>query len=316
MFMKKAIVNICTYKRPAMLQRCLDSILQQNIPSGWDVEILIVDNEASSNLLNVLDSKIQESSINIIYVIETQLGIPYARNTACRESMNRKADWILFLDDDEEADPGWLEAYQKASETTEADVYTGPVRYIFPAGYAEWLENKGISKTSDGSLLKRASTNNVMFSSGLLMNPQTRLEFDTNMAFTGGSDSDFFMRVVHQGGRIVYVKDAVVSEVVLDNRLQLFWRLKRQYRSSANRIYIQIKLYGFKKTLITSLKEFARHLIEGSLRLVTSPLFLVVGQVKFKRSYYHGVRHFSKAAGIIAGLFGKHPQPYKKIDGF
>jgi len=299
-----------------MLQRCLDSILQQKIPSGLDVEILIVDNEVSSNLFNVLDSKIQESSIKINYVIEPQLGIPFARNTACRESMNRKADWILFLDDDEEADPGWLEAYQKASETMEADVYTGPVRYIFPAGYAEWLENKGISKTSDGYLLKRASTNNVMFSSRLLMNPLTKLEFDTNMAFTGGSDSDFFMRVVHQGGRIVFVKDAVVSEVVLDNRLRLHWRLKRQYRSSANRIYIESKLYGFQKTLITALRELARHLIEGSLRLVTSPLYMFVGQINFKRSYYHGLRHFAKAAGIISGLFGKHPQPYKKIDGF
>jgi succinoglycan biosynthesis protein ExoM len=148
------------------------------------------------------------------------------------------------------------------------------------------------------------------------MNALTRLDFDTNMAFTGGSDSDFFMRVVHQGGRIVFVKDAVVSEVVLDNRLRLFWRLKRQYRSSANRIYIELKLYGFQKTLITSLKEFARHLIEGSLRLVTSPLYLFVGRINFKRSSYHGWRHFAKAAGIISGLFGKHPQPYKKIDGF
>jgi len=55
------------------------------------------------------------------------------------------------------------------------------------------------------------------------------------------------MRLVHQGGRIVYLSDAVVSEAVVPNRLTIRWRLKRQYRSSANRVYIESKLFGAKK---------------------------------------------------------------------
>lgn len=313
--MKKAIVSICTYKRPVMLQKCLDSILLQEIPLGWTVEVLIVDNDVSSDLSKALYSKIRESSIPIHYVIEPQAGIPFARNTACRESLSREADWIIFLDDDEEADPGWLLAFYRASTTMESDVYSGPVRYIFPEGYAEWLENKGMSKIDHGAFLKRASTNNVMFSTRLLKNPAASFEFDTNMAFTGGSDSDFFRRVTHQGGRIVYVSDAVVSEVVLWDRVSLLWRLKRQYRSSANSIYIDFKLYGAKKTFLKSLKEIMRHLVEGLLRLVTSPFSLISGHLQFKRAVYHGLRHFAKAAGVVAGLLGKHPQPYKVTDG-
>jgi succinoglycan biosynthesis protein ExoM len=103
--------------------------------------------------------------------------------------------------------------------------------------------------------------------------------------------------------------------VVVTDRLTIRWRLKRQYQSSANRIYIESKLFGGKKTSRRASKEVVRHAVEGTLRLVTSPLLLLGGYRRFKRGWYHGLRHFAKGSGIMAGLRGSHVQLYLKTDG-
>lgn len=315
--MAKAIVAICTYKRPGMLQKCLDSILRQNIPAGWEVEILILDNDAESKTLEAIAGKMSTAPLKVHYRIEPQQGIPFARNAACRESLQLGADWIFFLDDDEEAEPGWLEAYKKASDTAEAEAYTGSVRFIHPREGGEPARqiNLTLHDKPDLCRLKRAATNNVMMSAKLLLPPWS-MEFDTRMAFTGGSDLEFFTRLTHRGGRILFVKDAVVSEEVLESRQRLGWILKRQYRVAANKVYIKFKKYGTLLTLVSALKELLMRLLEGSVRLVLLPFYLVAGKKRFLEARYRALVSFAKAAGIVTGLCGHHPQPYKEIDGY
>jgi succinoglycan biosynthesis protein ExoM len=155
-----------------------------------------------------------------------------------------------------------------------------------------------------------------MINCKLILKSGYGLEFDQNMAFTGGSDSDFFIRAVKAGAKIVHVSNAIVREEVLENRLTIAWRLKRQYRSSTNRVYINIKLYGYRKAAFYAFKELIRHLIEALLNAVTWPIYAFLGYYKLKRQFYHCLRHLAKAAGNISGLFGIQPQPYQKIDGY
>jgi succinoglycan biosynthesis protein ExoM len=314
--MTLSIVAICTYKRPVMLQQCLDSVFSQALPEGWRVELLIVDNDAESTLLPVIRPVIERAPLKVHYVAEPQQGIPYARNAACRESLHLGADWLLFLDDDEKAEPGWLQAYARAANSKAADAYTGSVRFMLPAalggprqiGYT--LGNK-----ADLTPLKRAATNNVMISTAILMPPHA-MEFDTCMAFSGGSDLEFFTRLTEQGGRILFVKDAVVSEEVLENRLKLGWKLHRQYRVSANKIYIKFKKYGVLKTVVFSQKELLMRMVEGLLFGIATFPSVLAGRKRFEDMRFKSLVSFAKAAGIVTGLFGCHPQPYRKIDGF
>ena len=311
----KVVVGICTFRRPAMLQRCITSVMQQERPDDWPVEILVVDNDAHSDLGHTLDNVQSQNGCKLHYVIEPNRGIPYARNAVCTYALQQKSDFVLFIDDDEEAAPGWLMAYTRAVSQFDAEAYTGPVRFIFPAGYEDWLANKGFSRTKHGALLQRASTGNVLFRTAILEKYEPPLNFDINMTMTGGSDTDFFMRLVQHGGKIVYVGDAEVSEAVVPVRLTIRWRLRRQYQSSANRVYIESKLFGTKHVMATSLKQVFRHVLEGTLRLVFSPLLLLAGYTMFKRGWYHGLRHYAKAAGTLAGLRGSHVQLYLKTDG-
>ncbi len=299
-----------------MLKSCLDSVLAQQLPENWQLEVHIVDNASDSTLAEDVQIWGTTTPVPLRYWIEPRRGIPYARNTACEQSLKHQADWVVFIDDDELACKGWLNAYAKAVSQYTADAYTGPVKYIFPSDSADWLANKNKYGTADGANQTRAATNNVMIAKHVISTDGMNLSFDNQMTMTGGSDSDFFKRVVADGGKIVFVKNALVSEEVLPNRISIFWRLKRKHRSSSNRIYIYIKLYGFKRTILISLKKSVEHLLHGTIGLICSPLFLVAGKNKFKRRFYHALRHYAELSGILFGLFGRHPQPYRVTDGY
>ena len=70
------------------------------------------------------------------------------------------------------------------------------------------------------------------------------LRFDEAMRFTGGSDSDFFSRAVARGAIIRWVDEAVVKEIVPEERLSLRWNLERARRSGANKVYIDEQREG------------------------------------------------------------------------
>jgi succinoglycan biosynthesis protein ExoM len=313
---QKAIIVICTYKRPQMLTACIASILSQLIPDNWVVEILIVDNDAAQSAEDIFMRFSQNNVMPLSYICEKNHGIPFARNKGCEVCLEKNADWILFIDDDETADPNWLMAYFEATKKYQSDVYSGPVCYIFPTDYANWLGNKGDSETPDGGLKKRASTNNVLIHKKLIEKLGYNLSFDIQMALTGGEDKDFFVRYEALGGKIIHVSQAIVTEKVTENRLSILWRLKRQYSSSTNRVYINKKMMGQKKANLLSVKETIRHLFDGVLGLIICPLFLIHKGNIFKRRYYHALRHIAKATGNIAGIFNIQIESYKKTDGF
>lgn len=313
---QKIIINICTFKRPVMIKACLDSILKVKIPEDWEVEMIIVDNDPDQSARQTIEAYSVKSSIPISYFCEKQRGIPFARNLGCKESIRKNADWILFFDDDETAYEDWLISYSEATKKYTGDVFSGPVNYIFPKGYADWLGNKGLSDIPDGTLKRRAATNNAFVRTTVFTPSGYNLQFDESMALTGGSDTDIFIRYEKMGGKIVHVSTAVVAEIVTENRLKITWRLSRQYRSSTNRVYVNKKLMGVTKATLIALKDSVRHLIEGILGLFISPIYIAKPNHFFKRKYYHALRHLAKSAGSFTGIFNMQPEPYKKTDGY
>lgn len=299
-----------------MLQRCLESIAAQKVPPDWRVSVLVIDNDPQGSPAPAIRQWMEVCPLEVEYLCEPQRGIPYARNLACRRSLELGADWLAFIDDDEEALPGWLMAYAQAIRCFEAEVYTGPVRYEMPEHYAAYLGNRGLQHCPDGTLLPRAATSNVLMST-VLLRPPWSMQFDTRMAFTGGSDSDFFTCSVFRGARIVCVNHAQVSEPVMENRLTLRWRLNRQFRSSANRMYTQYKLKGALPTVCQGFGEVVVRLLRGSLRLITVPVYGAMrGRAGCMHAWYHCLRHFAKAFGTLSGLFGVQPRTYWKTDGY
>ena len=109
-------VAICTRNRRPLLEKAIRSVLAQ---AGDDLELLIVDNGSTDDTPQLI-ADLASTNARIRYVAELNVGISGARNTALRQA---KGEWVIFLDDDAQALPGWFAGYQKFfSQLPEPDI--------------------------------------------------------------------------------------------------------------------------------------------------------------------------------------------------
>src|SRR5436190_17703176 len=99
----RVAIAVCTAARPKMLRACLDSIISQDPPPDSEIDVLVIDNNKTPDARPVTESVAAAHPYVIRYVHEPEPGIPLARNRAVHESLALGADWIAFIDDDEEA---------------------------------------------------------------------------------------------------------------------------------------------------------------------------------------------------------------------
>jgi predicted nucleotidyltransferase len=98
-------VVIAARNRAEMLRRALESLLrQERLPD----EVVVVDNASTDTTADVALSF--RDRLNLKLVREDQVGIPHARNAGLRHAAG---DILAFIDDDCEAEPGWLAEMEK-----------------------------------------------------------------------------------------------------------------------------------------------------------------------------------------------------------
>lgn len=132
---------ICTHNRAGRLSVALQSLLSQSLDSN-EYEILVVDNASTDQTRSVVK---QVGLGRVRYLYEPELGLSRARNTGYRHARGR---YIAYLDDDAEADPGWLAAIVAVfSRQEKAGCVTGKVLPIWEAPKPDW-----VSKEMEGPL--------------------------------------------------------------------------------------------------------------------------------------------------------------------
>lgn len=77
--------------QPETLDALLTSLDAQHIPSGWEVEVICVDNDSTDNTANVIKAH------NTVYLLETTLGPSIARNSGVAVSAG---ELLWFIDAD------------------------------------------------------------------------------------------------------------------------------------------------------------------------------------------------------------------------
>jgi glycosyltransferase involved in cell wall biosynthesis len=92
-------VVVCTRNRAVELDRCLRSLQRQDYSS---FEIIVVDSASNDELTREVTRR-----NGVRYVSEKRPGLSRARNRGAREA---KFEIIAYLDDDAEAQAGWLRA--------------------------------------------------------------------------------------------------------------------------------------------------------------------------------------------------------------
>ena len=119
-------VIICTRNRAESLRSTLESIGKSNVPEGWAVELLVVDN-GSSDRTEEAARGAGPSKMPVKYISEPRVGKSHAYNTALTTAVG---EVLLFTDDDVRVPANWIEGMCRPILNGGADAVAGGV--VFP----------------------------------------------------------------------------------------------------------------------------------------------------------------------------------------
>lgn len=238
-------VTICvpTYGRPAGLARLLAALQQSRLERlpGLRVEILVVDNNPDGSAIAPVEAARRAGGWPIRHIQEPKRGVASARNAAIRATGGSR--FIAFIDDDETAEPDWLEELVLTQARTGADVVTGAVLPKFDCRVPDWVIEGGFyerPRYPTGTRVQDARTGNVLMRRSLF--DEASLSFDEELSLIGGEDTILFQKILLRGYTIVWADEAVAYEHYAQGRVDLRWLLRRWYRTGN----VDARLFGLR----------------------------------------------------------------------
>lgn len=225
-------VCICTYKRPALLERLLQALSTQETDGQFTYSILVVDNDRVQSAQSVVTWFANYSQIPIQYCTQPEQNIALARNKAVE---NAHGDFISFIDDDEFPTKEWLLTLFNSCSKYHVDGALGPVKPHFDEQPPKWVvTGKFYDRPSypTGLIIdgKKGRTGNVLLKREIFNDnePAFRPEFRV------GEDQDFFTRMIEKGRTFIWCHEALAYEVVPRARWSRKFLLKRALLRGAN----------------------------------------------------------------------------------
>jgi succinoglycan biosynthesis protein ExoM len=219
-------ILICTFQRDS-LKRCLQSVLNQTVPNGVELGIVVADNARTAYASQCVMDMARNSIVPIHYIHAPAENISLARN-ACLDAST--ADWVVFIDDDEHAPADWLRNLWEDAHGF--DVVFGDVLAQYPADAPNWITQSDFHSTMIAKASKPINTgfagNVIMRWAGTLWYDQ---RFDLSLGKIGGEDTAFFNTLYHIGAALGASKGGYLWEPVPTNRLTFKWLSHRRFRS-------------------------------------------------------------------------------------
>ncbi len=231
-------IIICTFRREALLRKALASVVAQNCPSETRLSVIVVDNSDEGSARSVVDSFESEGPFDIRWIETHPPNISAARNAGVRAA---GATYVAFVDDDQELEPGWLDAIAQAIRAYPHDVLFGAVEPVFEAperatAMARQLFSRQMDKNAGEELFAYGSgkthgvalaTNNSLFKRATALCDAD--PFDVAFGNGGGEDFDLFCRLQSRGRRFGWLPTARVREFVPASRCDAGYLRRRYY---------------------------------------------------------------------------------------
>jgi len=272
-------IVIPTFNRARMLCDLLQSLGKVVIPPDTEWEILAVDNNSSDETAAVTEGFMGKGMLPLSYLFEPKQGASHARNTGIREA---KGQVIAFLDDDQIVDKQWMVALGKGFKRFECSGISGRVIPTWKSVPPDWYCTEGpyriVGATSGhelGETYREYSLKTLMPPTANLALKRTCFEkygyFRTDMGpigtdhdYTIGEDTEFCLRLILGGERLIYSPEALVYNIVHEDRVtksfckSFYFRYGRmqaylyRYRA-ATHTYLGVPRYLFRDYLETFL---------------------------------------------------------------
>ncbi len=222
-------IVICTFRREELLARAIASLTAQRRPEGLSFELLVVDNSDDGSAAAVVESAAGAASFPVRRVEAHPPNISVARNAGVRSS---QSPFVLFIDDDEELDPDWLETVARAIRTLPHDIIIGGVEPSFErperaTPFVQQLFSRRLDCAMGEDLYafgpKRTAGVALAIANAIFRRATTFTEpepFDVTFGNCGGEDYDLLCRLQSRGRRIGWMPGAIVREFVPASRCE------------------------------------------------------------------------------------------------
>jgi glucosyl-dolichyl phosphate glucuronosyltransferase len=213
-------VLICTRDRASSLSAVFPTLAAQQVPAGWTVEVIVVDNGSRDGTAELVRAQTAFGSA-VRLVQEPEKGLSRARNAGLRAARGRV---LLFTDDDVRLPPGWVADMARPVLEGRADAVAGSVR-LAPHLLRPWMEPYHRATLAATDLLLATDPGVMMGASmGFGRHVLERVPcFDENLgagALGTAEDSLFAWQLVDAGYRITHVSDVEVEHHCEPDRLQ------------------------------------------------------------------------------------------------
>ena len=217
-------VCVCTFRRPS-LAATLASLTAQTMPADR-FRIIVADNDHEPSARDLVEAAL-EGHGGFLYLHAPARNISVARN-ACLDAA--AAAYVAWIDDDEVADPDWLDRLVAALDESGCDAVFGSVQALYPDDAPPWSLSADLHSTRPVQTRQGVDTG---FTSNALVRRAVidDRRFNPELGRSGGEDTDFFTRLHAEGARFAAAPEAVVRETVGQDRLRLSWLLTRAFRS-------------------------------------------------------------------------------------
>ena len=295
------VVIIPTFKRPDHLLQTLVSVRDQKTSRPYAV--IVMDNHAEG-LEGVGASKpwFEKGDITGLLIIAHDRGNCNAYNAGFLTALKvfANAQSVLVIDDDEVADPNWLENMCATRERFKTDIVGGPQRPVFAKPEHQHFANHPVFSPH----YTKTDVVPILYSSGNMLVGRHVLEahgypfLDLKFNFMGGGDADFLDRSVRKGFTLSWCNEAPVFETVPERRTEADWIRARSLRNGVISTLVEKKMramepFGGLRTFAKSLGLLAaspfRAVLKaartGSVSIGLYPVYIGVGRVLAEFGY-------------------------------
>jgi glycosyltransferase involved in cell wall biosynthesis len=303
---REAVVCIPTFRRPEMLAATLASLEAQATNVAFAV--VVVDNDAREMRgVEVATQVFASGRLDGLVSVEPRQGNVFAINAAFRLARERypSAEYFLMIDDDEIAEPVWIEEMVKAAREQRADIVGGPVLPIFPDDAPRAFRDHPVfwpAFGQTGPVPMIYGTGNCLVARRVF-DGLAEPGLDHSFNFLGGGDTEFFTRCRRAGYTFYWRQEARIHERVTPGRIALGWVLRRSLATGA---------------INYSIDRLAARSLAARLRLVAKNFVLAPVSLHRALRMLTEHRHPLAAAhpvGVAIGRWmasvGLLPQPYR-----
>ena len=279
-------VCACTYRRPAFLEKLLRELDGQKTDGTFTFSILIADNDRLESARSVVEKFAASSRVPVKYCVEPLQNIALARNKAMA---NAEGEFIAFLDDDEFPPADWLITLLRACTAAGVDAVIGPVIPHFDDSAPKWVVKSRLYERASyptGPLgeWRRGRVNNILFRKEIL----SSLKEPFNPEFRAGEDIDFVRRLMENGKRFMWCREAAVLEEVPGVRWKRAFMIRRSLLQGTSAA----------RHPTCGARDISKSIMAAPLYVLILPLALLAGQDKFMILMVKICYHLGKLLGV------------------